>query len=223
MICHGKISDFQDENGMRRSLFGFRIHHIIGDGYSMLDFLERVFDQNPTRPAAQVLPKRKPMTIRETLNMWFYLPLTQGINLAGLFFHSDHFSSLKSDCANSYSNTSTDLSELLLIRKKMSAAIGVPVPFVTMILFIFGTALKKTLLFNNSNVRESTESSHLCSSLRDLKIGIAMPRSAPHPTGTFCNDWYALDIQNGATNFCNLFWSAGVMGHWRFHWQRKIP
>jgi len=196
------ILDFINENGEQRGLFGFRIHHMIGDGYSMLGFLQNVFDQASTPPAS-LPPKHKPMGVKGKFKMWFWMPLSWWADVKGNCFHSDYFTTRKCAKKLSWLKTSVNLSELKLIRKNLSSAVKTPVSLITVILFLFGTALRKTLFFDSMEGRRKLRVPSR--TLNTLKVGIAMPRSSPHPEGTFSNHWQVLEtffqyMREGHTN-----------------------
>jgi len=183
------MPDYTNENGERKSLFGFRIHHVLGDGYSMLEFLERVLDENSTG----VIPERSVtrranlgLSLTEQLRMRFWIPLTIGNHFSDYMFHSDYFSTTKINPNISLTRITMELSVLKTIRRELSDDAQASVSFVTVILFVFGGALRKFLLGGDWNRKLSTVQ---VESLKSVNVAIGLPKSTPHPVGKFCNHW----------------------------------
>lgn len=169
-----------DGNGGVCSYFGFRIHHVIGDGYSMLDFLGKLFDEGST----EVMPalKNSSRTTAESWKRLFWIPLTIGKHFSDFTFHSDYFSTKKLRSTNSLNWITLKLNEIKAIRQSLSSKFDTPIPFSVLILFILGSALRRAAI--NGILKGDLHT------MKNLNVTMAAPKShSSHPKGKFCNHW----------------------------------
>lgn len=158
--------------------FAFRIHHIVGDGCSVLNFLSKIFDKESTYVPLTVT---HPLTSTDKFKMCFWMPLTFAKHCYDVWIHSDYFSGKKRNEKVFLAKTSVNLSDLKAIRSRLSKKFGTPVPLFNTILLIFGSALRKAHLAGEFGEGKGLH--------KNISAVVGLPRSTPHPQETFCNHW----------------------------------
>ena len=179
-----------------QSIFGFRIHHVIGDGYSMLQFLHQLFDSPQTLKSKREIKLTNNNGFLTQAKIGFWTPFSNFQFLRAFFSHSDYFTRKKSTQRINLSTTSFPLNDLKRVRQILSLKLNTKVSFLTLLMHLIGNSLRKYL------VRD----------IQGLKSGIPLPKeiyivasipnsSSEHPQGTFCNHWshgiYGVPIAEG--------------------------
>jgi hypothetical protein len=165
-----------------KSVFGFRIHHAIGDGYSMLQFLSRVFD--PSSLEKNLVPSSKPaatISLNAHLATLFWTPFSTFKFFRAFYLHSDYFTVPKVQRGQTLSRTSIPLKHLKEARLNMSLKLhNSSVSFLALILHLVGSGLRKYLV----------EDVKLVVLPKKVYMIASIPKPGSlHPEGTFCNHW----------------------------------
>ena len=116
------VSNYDFSGEPPRSVFIFRCHHIVGDGLSMLKFLEAISDCAETRPAKMVDKTAKRVPMFENIQYLFYAPLMLLHQIKEFGVHSDALAVKKSTQEVTLSLTTFPYKRLQELREPFKCA-----------------------------------------------------------------------------------------------------